>query len=146
MVLLSVTGTWISAAGGQALSTETNNNFKAQAAKLKAEKESLTAVQRKVNSSIIRYLHVNVLRDRKETLPKFQSKIILNERNEILVDIKANVNDSVLKMITDNGGTIINQFPQYRAIRALIPITAVEVIAEHPDIQFIDIAATAETR
>jgi len=51
-----------------------------------------------------------------------------------------------LKMITDNGGTIINRFPQYRARRALIPITAVEVIAAHPDIQFIDKAALCETR
>jgi subtilisin family serine protease len=70
----------------------------------------------------------------------------LNAKNQILTDIKANVSDSVLKMITDNGGTIINQFPQYRAIRALIPISAVEVIAAHPDIQFIDKAALCETR
>jgi hypothetical protein len=113
---------------------------------LKAEKESFTAVQRKVNSSIVRHLHVNVLRDRPDNLPKLQSRIKLNNKNEILTDIKANVSASVLKMITDNGGTIINQFPQYRAIRALIPITAVEVIAAHPDIQFIDKAALCETR
>jgi hypothetical protein len=122
------------------------NNFQSQLEVLKVEKKSFTAVQKKVNASIIRHLHVKVLQDRKETLPKLEGKIALNDKNEILTDIKANVSDSVLKMITDNGGTIINQFPQYRAIRALIPITAVEAIAAHPDIQFIDQAALCETR
>ena len=146
VVLLFATVTWVFAAVGQTLSAEAISNFHAQLKVLKAEKKSFTAVQRKVNSSIVRHLHVNVLQDRKESLPKFQSKVVLNNKNEILTDIKANVSDSVLKMITDNGGTIINQFPQYRAIRALIPITAVEVIAAHSDIQFIDKAALCETR
>jgi hypothetical protein len=146
VALITGTGTWVFAAVGQTLSPEAINNFKAQLEVLKAEKSSSTAVQRKVNSSIIRHLHVKVLHDRKETLPKAQNKVVLTNNNEVLTDIKANVSDSVLKMITDNGGTIINNFPQYRAIRALIPITAVEVIAAHPDIQFIDKAAIAETR
>jgi hypothetical protein len=146
VVLLFATVTLVFAAVGQTLSAEAISNFQAQLKELKAEKKSFTAVQRKVNLSIIRHLHVNVLQDRKESLPKLQSKIALNATNEILTDIKANVSDSVLKMITDNGGTIINQFPQYRAIRALIPITAVEVIAAHPDIHFIDKAALCETR
>ena len=146
VVLLAATGTWVFAAGEETLSAEAMNNLKAQVELLNKEKKSLTAVQRKVNTSIIRHLHVKVLQDRQEVLPKLQSKIALNDKNEILTDIKANVSDSVLKMITDNGGTIINQFPQYRAIRALIPITAVEVIAAHPDIKFIDRAALCETR
>lgn len=146
VVLVSATGTWVFAAGEQVLSAEAMNNFKAQVELLNKEKQSFTAVQRKINTSIIRHLHVKVLQDRKEILPKLQSKIVLNHKNEILTDIKANVSDSVLKMITDNGGTIINKFPQYRAIRALIPITAVEVIAAHPDVQFIDKAALCETR
>jgi hypothetical protein len=146
VVLLAATGTWVFAAVGQTLSAEATKNFQAQLKLLKAEKKSFTAVQRKVNSSIVRHLHVSVLRDRPDNLPKLQSRIKLNNKNEILTDIKANVSDSVLKMITDNGGTIINQFPQYRAIRALIPITAVEAIAAHSDIQFIDKAALCETR
>lgn len=146
VVLLAATGTWVFAAAGQTLSAEATKNFQAQLKALKAEKKAFTAVQRKVNASIIRHLHVKVLQNRTETLPRAQNKIVLTKNNEILTDIKANVNDSVLKMITDNGGTIINQFPQYRAIRALIPITAVEVIAAHPDIQFINKAALCETR
>lgn len=133
------------AAGGQGLSTEAQNKFLAQTKVLKAQKEAMTPVQRKVNTKIIRYLHTKVLRDQVETLPKLQTQIRLTNKNEILTDIKADVTPSLLKHITDNGGTIINKFPQYHAIRALIPITAVETIAAHPDVQFIDMAAEAMT-
>ena len=103
-------------------------------------------MQNKINSNIVRYLHTKVLKDQVETLPKLQTGVELNSNNEILTDIKANVTESLLAAIKANGGTIINQFPQYRAIRALIPITAVEVLAAHPDVQFIDNAAKCETR
>jgi high-affinity K+ transport system ATPase subunit B len=70
VVLLFATGTWAFAAGEQALSAEAMNNFKAQVKLLHKEKRSLTGVQRKINPSITRHLHVKVLQDRKETLPK----------------------------------------------------------------------------
>jgi hypothetical protein len=131
------------AAIGQELTPDAYNNFQAQKETLKAEKQALTPVQKKVNSAIIRHLHTKVLQDQVEKLPKLQSHVVLNDKNEILTDIKANVTEEVLALIINNGGTIINKFPQHRAIRALIPITSVEVIAAHPDVQFIDIAAEA---
>ena len=133
-------------AAGPQLSAEAMNNFSAQAQTLMAEKAARTPVQNKINSQIVRYLHTKVLKDQVETLPQLQTSVELNSKNEILTDIKANVTDSLLAAIKANGGTIINQFPQYRAIRALIPITAVEVLAAHPDVQFIDNAAKCETR
>jgi hypothetical protein len=144
--LLIVMQSGVGAADVQTLSTEAYNNFQVQSDILRAEKEALTPVQRKVNSNIIRHLHTRVLRDKVEALPKLESNIVLTSKNEILTDIKANVSDSLIAAIIANGGTIINKFPQYRAIRALIPITAVEVIAAHPDVQFIDTAAECETR
>ncbi len=142
IVLQSSTGP----ADGQELAPGAMQNFQVQAEILKAEKEALTPVQRKVNFNIIRYLHTRVLKDQVDNLPQLESPVVLTPKNEILTDIKANVTDSLLSAITANGGTIINQFPQYRAIRALIPITAVEVVAAHPDVQFINIAAKATTR
>jgi len=146
LLLLIVLQSAAGAANGKELSPEAMQNFQAQAEILRAEKEALTPVQRKVNFNIIRYLHTRVLKDQVDNLPQLESPIVLTPKNEILTDIKANVTDSLLSTITANGGTIINQFPQYRAIRALIPITAVEVIAAHPDVQFIDIASEGRTR
>jgi hypothetical protein len=145
ILLLIVMQYGIVAAAGQRLSTEASNNFLVQAGVLLAEKEALTSVQKRVNSNIIRHLHTKILRDKAETLPNLQTNIVLTDKNEILTDIKANVTDSLLETIENNGGTIINKFPQYRAIRAIIPITSVEEIAAHPDVQFIDIAAEAMT-
>ena len=131
--------------GAQKLSAEAFANFSAQAEQLRAEKEALTPLQRKVNSSIIRHLHTNILHDRERTLPKLESSISLSSSNEILTDIKANVSDSLVGLISASGGTIINKFPQYNAIRALIPIESVEWIAAHPDVTFIDMAHRAKT-
>jgi hypothetical protein len=134
-----------SAALAQQLSDEASANFEKQVKILMEEKAALTPVQRKVNSSIIRQLHKRVLRDQIDLLPQLKSDVILTDKNEVLTDIKANVSDSLLELIRANGGTIINQFPHYRAIRALLPITAVEVIAAHPDVQFIDKAVPCTT-
>jgi len=144
LLLLMISGA--GAAGGQELAPEAYNNLKVQMEILKGEKAALTPVQQKVNSNIIRHLHTKILKDQVESLPKFETNIVLTSKNEILTDIKANVTDSLLAAIVANGGTIINKYPQYRAIRALIPITAVEAIAAHPDVQFIDTAAECETR
>lgn len=133
-------------AEAQQMSREAANAFSAQLEILHSEKEARTGVQRKINSNLVRHLHTRVLGDRAETLPYFQTNIELTENNEILTDIRANVTDSVLSEIRSYGGTIINHFPQYNAIRALIPITAVETLAANPDIQFIDVAAKCETR
>ena len=145
-VLIAVIVPGIARAAGQQLSAAAMQNFAAQVQQLKAEKQAMTPVQLKINSNIVRHLHIKVLKDKADNLPQLQTGIDLNNNDEVLVDIKANVTDSLLALIQANGGTIINQFPQYRAIRALIPITAVESIAADTDVQFIDLAAKAETR
>ena len=130
---------------GQELSTEAYNNFMVQTSTLHAQKESLSEIQKKVDFSIIRYLHTKVLNDWQETLPKYDSNVKLVGPNEILVDITANVSNSLLTLIINNGGTIINKFPQYNAIRARIPILVVEVIAAHTDVKYIARAAESTT-
>ncbi len=136
----------VTAAAGQEFSAEAANNFAVQAQILMSEKDARTPVHRKINSNILRHLQIKVLKLKPETLPKFQTNIELTDRNEILTDIKATVSDSLLADIKAKGGTIIKQFPQYHAIRALIPITAIEVLAAHPDVEFIDTEAKFETR
>jgi hypothetical protein len=113
-------------------------NFKQQLTILNEEKKNLTSVQRKINSAIVRTLHGVVLKDKQSRLPMLNDSIPLTESNEIMVDIKADVTDTLLDFIKAQGGTIINSFPQYNAIRAQIPITAVETIAAQSGVRFID--------
>jgi len=120
------------------LSAAAMENFKQQVAIVDEEKKNLTPVQKKINFDIVHTLHSVVLKDRQSDLPMLESNVKLSESNTILVDIKAEVTDDLLDFIKAQGGTIINSFPQYNAIRAQIPITAVETIAAQSGVRFID--------
>ncbi|KHK02501.1 S8 family peptidase [Desulfovibrio sp. TomC] len=113
-------------------------NFKQQVNILNEEKKNLTPAQKKINSAIVHTLHSVVLKDTRSGLPMLENGINLTESNTILVDIKADVTDGLLDFIKAQGGTIINSFPHYHAIRAQIPITAVETIAAQSGVRFID--------
>ena len=64
----------------------------------------------------------------------------------VTVDIRANVTAGVLARIRSLGGTVINSVPEYRAIRAHIPLAAVESLAALDAVQFIRPADEAVTR
>ena len=68
----------------------------------------------------------------------------LNE--PVKVDIRADVTPQVLKRIRTLGGTVINSFPTYRAIRAWLPLDAVEALAELEAVKSIRTADKAFTR
>lgn len=142
IVSLFASGAWAQAPG---LSADAIRNFEDQSAALDAQKAELTEVQKKINTSIVLHLHESILNDMAPLLPKASHGVILNKTGEILVDIKANVSDSLLSAIREQQGTVINAFPRYNSIRASIPIVNVESIAAHPDIIFIDRADEGAT-
>ena len=67
-----------------------------------------------------------------------------NER--VMVDIRAEVTPAVLARIRDLGGTVITSVPKYEAIRAEIPLRAVEMLAALNAIRTIRPADEARTR
>jgi hypothetical protein len=139
---LFASGAWAQETG---LSADAIRNFEDQSAALDGRKAELTEVQKKINISIVLYLHESILHDMTPVLPRATHGVILTKTGEILVDIKANVSDSLLAAIREQKGTVINAFPRYNSIRARIPIVSVESIAAHPDIIFIDRAAGCAT-
>ena len=58
-----------------------------------------------------------------------------NER--VPVDIRADITPAVLVRIRALGGRVINSVPKYRAIRAELPLTALERLAELAEVHFI---------
>ena len=64
----------------------------------------------------------------------------------VTVDIRADVTVAVLARIRALGGTVINSVPKYRAIRAELPVTAIERLAALPAVQTIRPADEAVTR
>ncbi len=64
----------------------------------------------------------------------------------VTVDIRANVTAAVLARIRALGGAVINSVPEFRAIRARLPLAAVEPLAALDAVQFIRPADEAVTR
>ncbi len=51
------------------------------------------------------------------------------ENEVVTVDIRADVTDTVLERIQSLGGTVLSSVPKYRAIRARLPLSALEPLA-----------------
>ncbi len=64
----------------------------------------------------------------------------------VMVDIRADVTSELLTRIRDLGGTVVNSVPKYRAIRARLPLSAIELLAGLDGIQFIRMAEEERTR
>ncbi|MCA9473358.1 MAG: S8 family serine peptidase, partial [Nitrospira sp.] len=109
---------------------------------LMLEKSSRSPVQQKISS---RLWYASKMR-RGDAIAngvsRLRSRVEVSRDNTTLVDIRAVVSESVLAQIEAVGGTIVNQFPRRRAIRARIPIDQVETIATMPQIQFLKPADT----
>ena len=59
------------------------------------------------------------------------------EDEAVTVDIRADVTPAVLARIRALGGTVLNSVPKYRAIRARLPLSALEPLAGLEAVQFI---------
>lgn len=63
----------------------------------------------------------------------------------VLVDIRTDVTEAVLVRIGELGGEIVTSVPRYGSVRALLPLVAVEALAELDAVRRIDPASPAAT-
>ena len=101
-------------------------------------KAQRTAAQRKVSSQLLDAQRAAVAR-RQATGTDTADEMVT-------VDIRADVTPAVLERIRALGGTVITSVERYRAIRARVPLAAVEPLAELDAIQSIRSADQAITR
>ena len=102
---------------------------------LLAKKAQRTRAQRKVSSQLLdagsrlpARAPAEARRDATETAVP---------RGLVTVDIRADVTPAVLARIEALGGTVVNSVSKYRAIRARLPLAAVEPLARLDAVQFI---------
>ena len=113
---------------------------------LLAAKAQRTPAQRKVSSQL---LDARLTQRRKLTaagiahLPATDAD---TKDEGVKVDIRADVTPAVLKRIEALGGAVINSVERYRAIRARLPLQAVETLAELEAVKSIRTADKAVTR
>ena len=101
------------------------------------DKKTRTPAQRRVNSNLLYEARQMRGLPIAAGVPTLQTGIEVGARGEVVVDITATVTSSVLDMIEKVGGRVIEYFYDYRSIRAEVPLLAVESLAAHPDVQFI---------
>ncbi|HEY6849424.1 MAG TPA: Ig-like domain repeat protein [Terracidiphilus sp.] len=104
---------------------------------LNQEKNSRTPAQRKIDSNVLYTLRMMDGIAAAPGVQYLETGVELDANNNIAVDIVANVNESLLNMLSDAGALILYSNAGLRSIRALIPPGRIEGIAASPDVIFI---------
>lgn len=101
------------------------------------EKASRTEAQKKLATPLVyevRELKKDLaMRD----LPRLPYPYQKDSSSRVEVDLRAEVNPALLAAIEQEGGSVVSSFPQYRAVRAFVPLAALERLAERPEITHI---------
>ena len=111
---------------------------------LMAEKAQRTPAQRKVSSHLLHAQQIQ--RGEPIAAGVVLRQSLVEPGGMVTVDIRADVTPEVLARIEALGGSLIGSVPQYRAIRARLPLAAVETLAELDAVQSIRPADQAVTR
>ena len=109
------------------------------------EKSSRTPAQQKIDSNV---LYTIRMMSGQPAAPGFQSLytgVDLDDQDRIVVDIVADVTPDLLQKLESAGALVLSSYPDYRAIRAIIPPNQIESIAASPDVSFIGRKAQAMT-
>ncbi len=109
------------------------------------DKASRTPAQRKISSQLLYELKRGRADPLFSAVPGLRTNVEVAPDGTTLVDIKAQVTDDLLNRIGALGGSVINSFPRYNAIRARIPLDQVETLAESSDVKSIRPADQAIT-
>ena len=108
---------------------------------LRDDKLSRTPAQRKIDSNLL----FEGKRRRGERLfervPELRWNVSVSASGTTLVDIRARVSERLLARIESLGGVIESSVPRFDAIRAELPVDALEPLAADPDVRRIRRAA-----
>jgi hypothetical protein len=103
-----------------------------------------TPAQRKLDSHLLMSAQLARGDLDASTMPGIQNAskhLKFDDLQRVLVDIRGKVNDELLGEIGRLGGKIESSFPKYGAIRAWIPLSSAEALAERADVTSIRPAA-----
>ncbi len=101
---------------------------------LLSEKASWTPAQNKMESQLIHALKKHRGQAFAAGAPELQLDVKLEPDGQVLVDINANVTPELLALVAQGGGKVINSFPQFHAVRALVTLAQLETLAGSQDV------------
>ena len=104
---------------------------------LMQEKASRSPAQRRISSDLL----FEARRQRGEAivqgLSSLRSSVQADSTGRVLVDIKAEVTDGLLRDIEALGGQVVSSHAGYGAVRAKVPLLQLESLAQAPQVKFI---------
>lgn len=100
-----------------------------QIAQLQAEKATRTPAQQKMDSRLLYTLKDQRGEIARKNLPRLRNNVAVAKDGTVLVDIRASVSDELLRQIHDLGGSVIHHHRAFDAIRAYLPLNALEIFA-----------------
>lgn len=112
----------------------------AQIESLVQEKRTRTPAQQKVDSQLIYAMKMS----RGEPIAAGVQSLTVDvariegDPNMVVVDIIGKITPSLLDDIKANGGNVVLSMPDYRSVRAEIPLDRLENIAESPDVFYLN--------
>jgi hypothetical protein len=131
------------AAGVAAVPAGISENAKSEIAALLQEKAGRTPAQKKMDSQLVHALKNNRGETFAPRAPNVQVDVKTEADGRVLVDIDATVTPELLALIQKGGGQVINSFAQYRAIRALVTLNQLEMLAGTTNVNYIRRASQA---
>ena len=120
----------------------------AQIQALLEEKAARTPVQRRVDSQLLAAVRMTRGQPVARGIGRLESvwgRVRRLPGDRALVDIHADVDDTLLARLAGLGVRIESAFPEYRAVRAAVPLRRVEQVAALPGVSFVEPAAEATT-
>ena len=130
-LILMVT-TWMSF--GWAREPQLNSNASHQKGTLLCGKAARTPAQKKISSHLLYELKKRRGDATSREFETLETNVEVDSYGQTIVDIKAEVNETVLSRIQALGGKVISSFAQYQTILARIPIEKIEVLVELPEV------------
>jgi len=112
---------------------------------LQDEKRSRSWFQKKLDSQIVYALRQKRLGAVLPGVSMLRARVSIEPSGSWLVDVRAQVSSELLDFIRSNGGTVVNSFPRYNAVRAMLPLDATEALAKRADVRWIRPAEEAIT-
>jgi N-acetylneuraminic acid mutarotase len=109
------------------------------------EKSSRTAAQKKMDVAILDTVRMRRNEPIAAGVPRLQTNVNVDVDETILLDISAEVTDNLIRQIESTGGQVSSSFPQFNTLRARVPATEIERLAELNEVKLISRAAQART-
>ena len=118
----------------------------AQIEAIMAEKAQWTEAQQKVSSHLLQAQKIQRGEPIADGVVLRESPVDVESGGMVTVDVRADVTPAVLERIEDLGGSVVNSVSRYDAIRADLPLAALEALAELDAVQSIRPADLAFTK